>query len=147
MRIESIVSGKKAYLNLLLLADPDEAMVDRYLDAGDMYVVFEGDIPVSEAVVTVREDGALELKNLATDERYQGRGYAGALVRHLCTLYRDRYDALYVGTADVGAAYYERLGFERAYVEKNFFTDNYPEPIYDRGSQCIDMVYLKKRLN
>ncbi|KAB4178741.1 N-acetyltransferase, partial [Bacteroides uniformis] len=27
---------------------------------------------------------------------------------------------------------------------KNFFVDNYPEPIFeDNGEQCIDMIYLR----
>lgn len=35
--------------------------------------------------------------------------------------------------------YYERYGFVQDHVVKNFFTDNYPEPIIDNGKPCVDM--------
>ena len=35
---QTITTDKKQYLPLLLLADPCEAMIDRYLEAGDMHV-------------------------------------------------------------------------------------------------------------
>lgn len=48
---QTITTGKKQYLPLLLLADPCEAMIDRYLEAGDMHVLSIGDAPVCVAVV------------------------------------------------------------------------------------------------
>lgn len=39
---QTITTGKKQYLPLLLLADPCEAMIDRYLEAGDMHVLSIG---------------------------------------------------------------------------------------------------------
>lgn len=142
VRIERIESGKKRFLDLLLLADPDEDMVDRYLEAGDMYVLYENDAPVCEAVVMAREDGQLELKNIATDEAHQNKGHARRLIAHIRQRYADRYELLYVGTADAGVVIYEKLGFTRSYVLPNFFVDNYPEPIFDGGMQCVDMIYL-----
>ena len=44
---QTITTDKKQYLPLLLLADPCEAMIDRYLEAGDMHVLSIGDAPVS----------------------------------------------------------------------------------------------------
>ena len=40
-RIEKIEGDKKRFLDLLLDADPYEPMVDRYLDAGEMFVLYE----------------------------------------------------------------------------------------------------------
>lgn len=48
---QTITTDKKQYLPLLLLADPCEAMIDRYLEAGDMHVLSIGDAPVCVAVV------------------------------------------------------------------------------------------------
>ena len=48
-----IETNKKKYLDLLLLADEQESMIDRYLERGDMFVMFNTDLePVSSAVVT-----------------------------------------------------------------------------------------------
>ena len=40
MRIIEVKEDKKQYLDLLLLADEQENMIDRYLDKGKMYVRF-----------------------------------------------------------------------------------------------------------
>ena len=39
MEILKITSGKKKYLELLLLGDEQESMIDRYLERGDMFVL------------------------------------------------------------------------------------------------------------
>ena len=40
MEIRKIASHKKDYLPLLLLGDEQEDMIDRYLERGDLYVLF-----------------------------------------------------------------------------------------------------------
>ena len=57
--------NKKEYLPLLLLADEQEDMVDRYLDWGRMYVLDDGGVKC-ECVVTDEGGGVLEIKNIAT---------------------------------------------------------------------------------
>lgn len=39
MYIVQITEKKKQYLDLLLLADEQEEMIDRYLERGDMFVL------------------------------------------------------------------------------------------------------------
>ena len=39
MEIKKVISDKKEFLELLLLADEQESMVDRYLERGDMFVL------------------------------------------------------------------------------------------------------------
>ena len=62
--------------------------------------------------------------------------------------YRNRYKLLRAGTGDspLTVPFYESCGFERAYVIKDFFIDNYDHPIYECGIQLRDMVYFEKRL-
>ena len=80
MEICKIETNKKKYLDLLLLADEQESMIDRYLDRGDMFVMFNTDLePVSSAVVTNEGDNVCELKNLAVSPQYQ-RANGGFLV-------------------------------------------------------------------
>lgn len=68
---QTITTDKKQYIPLLLLAAPCEAMIDRYLEAGDMHVLSIGDAPVCVAVVSPYSGTACELKNLATDPQFQ----------------------------------------------------------------------------
>ena len=144
-RIEKIEGDKKRFLDLLLDADPYEPMVDRYLDAGEMFVLYEDDVPVCEAVMLEREDGGMEIKNLATAPAFQRRGYARALVEAMARWYAGKSRYLYVGTSN--PAVYQAMGFEYAYTVPNFFLDHYPEPIIDQGEQCVDMIYLRRDLN
>ena len=64
MEIRKVETDKKRYLDLLLLADEQEDMIDRYLERGTMYVL-EDDGVMAECVVTDEGDGVLELKNIA----------------------------------------------------------------------------------
>lgn len=51
MEIQEIKTNKKDFLPLLLLADEQEDMIDRYLERGTMFVLNDGGV-VCECVVT-----------------------------------------------------------------------------------------------
>lgn len=145
MRIEKIVDNKKQYLDLLLLADESEEMIGRYLDRGDMFALFDDDLK-SICVVTREKDNTYELKNIATYEQHQGKGYGKHLIEYLFEYYKEICRVMYVGTGDspITLNFYGKCGFQKSHVIKNFFTDNYDHPMYEDGKQLIDMVYLKK---
>ena len=154
MQIIKVTSNKKQYLPLLLLADEEEAMIDRYLERGTMYVLEDGGVK-AECVVTDEGNGVLELKNiaveiksLATLPQFQRRGYAKALINFIEAKYKGRFKILQAGTGDSPATvpFYQKLGFVRSHIIKNFFADNYSHPIYDGGVLLKDMVYLRKQL-
>ena len=147
MKIRRVETDKKQYLALLLLADEQEDMVDRYLERGTMYVLEDGGVR-AECVVTDEGDGVLELKSLAVEPAFQGRGYGKALVNFLVQTYKERYAVLQVGTGDSPSTvpFYEACGFRRHHLVKNFFTDHYDRPIYECGVQLVDMVYLQRKL-
>ena len=147
MNIIEITENKKEYLTLLLLADEQEDMIDRYLDNGRMYVLDDNGIKC-ECVVTDEGNGVLEIKNIATVPEYQGEGYAKALIDFIIKKYREQYIVLQVGTGDSPQTipFYEKCGFVRSHIIPNFFTDNYDQPIYEGGRQLVDMVYLQRRI-
>ena len=147
MQILEITNNKNAYLELLLLADEQESMVDRYLARGTMYVLDDHGVK-SQCVVTDEGNGVLELKNIATLPEYQGMGYGKALASFIRQKYTGTYSVLQVGTGDSPATvpFYEACGFTRSHRIKNFFTDNYDHPIYEGGVQLVDMVYLRMPL-
>ncbi len=147
MKIVEVTENKKQYLDLLLLADEQEDMIDRYLDKGNMYVLVDNGLKCA-CVITDEGEGILEIKNIATVPKYQGKGYAKALIDFIVKEYREHYTILQVGTGDSPATipFYEKCGFVRSHVVPNFFTDNYDHPIYDGGVRLVDMVYLQRSL-
>ena len=66
MKISQVIENKKDYLDLLLLADEQESMIDRYLERGEMFVLTDGDKTVAVCVVTNEGEGVYEIKNIAT---------------------------------------------------------------------------------
>ena len=147
MKIIEVKENKKQYLDLLLLADEQEDMVDRYLDSGKMYVLDDNGVKC-ECVITDEKNDILEIKNIATVPEYQGKGYARALIEFIVNNYREQYAILQVGTGDspLTIPFYEKCGFVRSHIISNFFTDNYDHPIYESGVQLVDMVYLQRPL-
>ncbi|MCM1091002.1 MAG: GNAT family N-acetyltransferase [Butyrivibrio sp.] len=147
MEIIEVKSNKKQFLLLLLLADEQESMIDRYLDRGTMYVLKDTDV-VCECIVTDEGNGILEIKNIATKPEHQGKGYGKALIEFIAAKYKGQYSILQVGTGDspLTIPFYEKCGFSRSHRIKNFFIDNYDHPIYEAGVQLVDMVYLERLL-
>ena len=145
MKIVEITENKKEYLPLLLLADEQEDMIDRYLERGRMFVLEDGGVK-SECVVTDEGNGVLEIKNLATLPEYQGRGYARTLIGFLLREFAHRYTVLQAGTGDSPRTvpFYEKCGFVRSHVLPGFFTENYDHPIYEDGVRLTDMVVLRR---
>jgi len=147
MKIEKITDNKKKYLDLLLLADEQENMIDKYLGDGDLFALFDGDLK-SVCVVLPIDAETCELKNIATYEKYQGKGYGRTLISFISALYKDSYRTMLVGTGETPAilSFYGSCGFIESHRIKNFFTDNYDHPMFEGDIQLIDMIYLKKIL-
>lgn len=148
MDIERITDKKRDYMDMLLLADPQESMIDRYLDQGEMYVLYDQGRAVTAAVVTDLGGGKCELKNISTIPEEQRKGYGRYMIHFLCEHYSSRYDLMYVGTGNSPdtLGFYHACGFVNSHIVANFFVDNYEEPIYENGIRLTDMIYLKKKL-
>ena len=147
MKIRKVNKNKKQFLPLLLLADEQEDMIDRYLEKGTMYVLDDCGVK-AECVVTDEGKGIIEIKNIAVMPEHQRAGYGRTMIDFLVRKYRRSYYVLQVGTGDspLTIPFYEKCGFIRSHRIENFFTDNYDHPIYECGIQLIDMVYLQRHL-
>lgn len=147
MEIIEVKQNKKKYIGLLLLADEQENMIDRYLERGTMYVLMDNGVK-AVCVITDEGDLTLEIKNIAVEPEYQHNGYGKKLIEFIEENYRKLYKTLKVGTGDspLTIPFYEKCGFKETYRVKNFFTDNYDHPIFECGKQLIDMVYFEKEL-
>lgn len=147
IRIYEIKDNKKDFMDLLILADEQEDMIEKYLERGTMYVIDEDGIK-GECVVTDEGNDVLEIKNIATVPDSQHRGYARRLIDYVSEKYRDKFTTLQVGTGDspLTIPFYEKCGFCRHHVVNDFFIDNYDHPIVEEGVQLVDMVYLRKEM-
>lgn len=147
MKIEIVKYNKKSFLDLLLLADEQENMIDKYLERGTMFAIYDNDLK-GICVVTKEDDRTYELKNIATYKSFHGQGYGKKLVEYVFEYFKNDCDTMYVGTGDstLTLPFYEKLGFKESHRIKNFFIENYDNPIYESGNQLIDMVYLKKEI-
>ena len=148
MEIREIKEDKKIYIELLLLADEEERMIDKYLERGQMFVLDDEGIK-AECVVTQEGDNIIEIKNIAVYPKYQKKGYGKKLIEFIETKYKNDFDIIRVGTGDskLTIPFYENCGFKRSYCIKDFFVNNYENPIYEDGIRLKDMVYLEKNIH
>lgn len=147
MNITQLSDNKKQYIDLLLLADEQESMIDRYLERGDMFVLEDNGVK-AVCVVTNEGDGVCELKNIAVTPTFHRQGYGKRLINYLFTHYSGKYNQMIVGTGDVPSAvgFYKSCGFEYSHRIENFFTDNYDHQMIEDGVLLRDMIYLKRKI-
>lgn len=147
MKILEISKNKKQYMELLFLADEQEDMIDKYINRGTMYILEDNGVK-AECVVTDEGNGILEIKNIATNPKFQGMGYGKSLIDFVANKYKNKFSILQVGTGDSPATivFYIKCGFSHSHIIKNFFTDNYNHPIYEEGVKLVDMIYLRRVL-
>ena len=143
MDIIQITENKKVYIDLLLLADEQEDMIDKYIDSGDMFILDDNGVK-AECIVVKLNENEYELKNIAVNPEFQGQGYGKQLIDFLFEHYHGK--VMYVGTGEslLTIPFYKKCGFIESHRIKNFFIDNYDHSIFECGKQLVDMVYLKR---
>lgn len=148
MRINKITEDREKYMDILLLADPQEDMVMRYLPESDLFVLSEEGIIKTVCAVVSLNDRACEIKNIATIEGEREKGYGTHMIHYVCEHYSSQYQTIFVGTGNSKktVGFYEKCGFSVSHLVADFFVDHYREPIYEEGKQLMDMIYLKKKL-
>lgn len=150
MEIRKLFKNEKVPMELLLLADPSEEMVQRYLKKGVCFVAEVENKIVGVYVLLPIKNESIEIINVAVNEKYQGQGIGKQLV--LDAIQKARalgYKNLEVGTGNssIGQlALYQKCGFRMDRIDKNFFIRNYAEEIYENGIQCRDMIRLTQQL-
>lgn len=145
--VKIIDSDKTKYMELLLIADEQVSMIEKYLYRGEMFALCDDDVKAI-CVVTQEKSGVYEIKNIVTVPEYQQKGYGQQLISYIADYYKKFGNELYVGTGDCPMIlqFYEKCGFAKSHIVKNFFIDNYDHPMYEDGKQLVDMIYLKRNL-
>ena len=144
MEIKIIENDKKSFLDLLLLADEQESMIDKYLDRGTLFALYDDGLK-SICVVTDEGGGSFEIQNLATYGQFQRRGYGRQLLSHVFDHYKGKGGTMLVGTGDIPwiVSFYRSCGFVFSHRLTNYFLEHYDTPIFEGDVQLKDKVYLK----
>ena len=144
MEIKRIIENKDNFMDLLLLGDEQENMIKKYIYIGDLFALYDNDLK-TVSVVTKEDNETYEIKNLATYEKYHGKGYGTRMLKYIIDVYKNKCKNLLIGTGDNNKIllYYEKFGFSYSHTIKNFFVDNYDHQIFEDGKQLVDMIYLK----
>ncbi|WP_210768849.1 GNAT family N-acetyltransferase [Zestomonas carbonaria] len=132
-------------MDLLLEADPSREKIEGYLPRSRCFVATLDGAPAGVYVVLETAPAEYELMNIAVAPHLQGKGIGTTLLRHAIATVRELgARRLEVGTGTFGhqLAYYQREGFRVSRVDRDFFLENYPEPIYENGIQHKDMLRL-----
>ena len=148
MEIRKILENKDNFMDLLLLGDEREEMIKKYLYRGELFALYDDDLK-TVSVVTKEDDGIYEIKNIATYEKYQGKGFGKAMIKFIIENFKNKCKTLLVGTgpSDRIIGFYKDRGFVYSHTEKDFFIKNYDHKMFDEGKQLIDMIYLKMDFN
>ncbi|MGH1520421.1 GNAT family N-acetyltransferase [Chryseobacterium sp. JK1] len=138
--------GEGIPYDLLLLADETTAAIDKYIFNCDIYLLIDDKQNIAVMALHKNNNTELEIKNIAVIDAYRSKGIGSILINKAKEIAQThRYKKLTVGTSDTGfqqIRFYEKNGFLITGLKKNFFIENYPEPIYENGLQMRDMVLL-----
>ncbi|WP_068618962.1 GNAT family N-acetyltransferase [Paenibacillus tuaregi] len=137
-------------MELLLLADPDEQMVQSYIHKSSVYTLVVDQQILGVCVLLPRSPEEAEIVNIAVHEQAQGRGFGKKLLQHTIDSARKAgYRLLKVGTGNSSLnqlAFYQKNGFRITGVERDYFVKHYSEPIMENGIACKDMILMEMEL-
>ncbi len=148
------IAGDYPY-ELLLQADETKEGIDRYLFDSEVFVarIVGCDEVVGVCCLLRVDERMVELMNIAVDEPFRGRGIGSAMVAEAVRMaMAGGYSEIVLGTGTEDCArdqirFYERCGFRRSGLRKEYFVEKYPnDPIYVNGVQMRDMQVLRMDL-
>jgi ribosomal protein S18 acetylase RimI-like enzyme len=148
--IREMQGNSAAPMDLLLEADPSEQKIKQYLKKGTVFLAKLEKNIAGVMVLMPISPASMEIMNLAVDEKFRGKGIAKQLIAHAKQACADQnMDFLEIGTGNSSLdqlALYQKCGFRMKKVIENYFIDHYPEPIFENGIPCMDMVRLKMKI-
>lgn len=133
---------------LLLDADPDRDLVANYLKNSRVLVHESMDAIIGVIVYQERET-EWEIMNLAVAPERQGQGIGGQLLEAVFASIKEisGEKPILIKTGDLTSPalkLYQAKGFQQIGLVKDYFIDNYPEPIYENGQLLRNQVILRR---
>ena len=151
--IRKISSKYDLPFDLLLLSDEPIGLIEKYIYDSEVYVATESEDSEAVAVFALLKinDSDIEIKNIAVAETLQNRGIGSFLISEIKRIAKiAKFDNVIVGAPDRAVKqinFYEKNGFIKYDLKKDFFVKNYPAPIIDNGVMLRDMVMLKLKIS
>jgi ribosomal protein S18 acetylase RimI-like enzyme len=134
---------------LLLEADPSIERVNQYLKDSLCYVAIIQNEIVGVCVLKPIDKNRIELFNIAVLPENQKSGIGSQLLQFVLERLREKnIDSVELGTGTFGyqLAFYQRFGFRVDSIRKDYFINNYDEPIFENDIQLKDMLRLILKL-
>ena len=137
-------------MDLLLLADPSEEMISKYLYSGESFVAKADDAVVGAFIAQPISDSELEIKNIAVYPEFQRRGIGKTMIKYAVRYCKmEKYQSLVVKTADVSTdqiTFYEKQKFIHESTVKGHFLKYYKDPIVENGKEASDQLVFRRAI-
>ena len=145
--ISKLKSNANAPMDLLLLADPSEELVKSYLQKGICYTAQMKGETVGVVLIMETKPSTMEVMNLAVKEELQNNGIGKQLLLYVIEeIKKGDTKTIEIGTGNPGVVQmllYQKCGFRIVDIDFDFFRRTHPEPIYENGIECRDMIRMR----
>ncbi|MYL69486.1 GNAT family N-acetyltransferase [Halobacillus litoralis] len=142
-------NNRRRFMADLLLADESESIIESYIDDGVFYTIDLDGVHIGVCLFVFPEEYTVEIKNIAIQEAFQGKGFGKKVIQASCTLFQKQgYKEMRVGTSNSSIeniAFYQKAGFRFYEIHHDFFLQ-YSDPFYENGIRGMDMIYFRKPL-
>lgn len=147
IKIIKLECNKDAPMDLLLLADPSEELVRSYLQKGVCYTAQMNEEVVAVILIMETKSRTIEVMNLAVKEEYQNKGIGKKLLMYVIEeIKKGDTKTIEIGTGNPGVVQmllYQKCGFRIVDIDFDFFRRTHPEPIFENGIECRDMIRMR----
>ena len=148
-KIQPIKKVTSAHYQLFLEADPSKEMINSYLDRSYKFELVRGNDLLGVILMLDTHPKTLEIVNVAVAESVQNQGFGEQLIRFAVDWAQQKsYSSVEIGTGSTSFAQlylYQKCGFRVMNIDRNFFVDNYDEPIIENKLVLKDMIRLQRR--
>jgi ribosomal protein S18 acetylase RimI-like enzyme len=150
MQIRKLNFNEEPPMKLLLLADPSQKLVGKYIMRGECFVLENNKQTIGVYVLLPTRPETVELVNIAVAENQHSKGIGKQLTMDAIQKAKSKgYKTIEIGTGNssIGQlALYQKCGFRMIGVDRDFFIRHYTEEIFENGIQCRDMIRLSQDL-
>jgi ribosomal protein S18 acetylase RimI-like enzyme len=133
-------------IDLLLLADPSKDSIENYIENSMIYAAYSDDQTIGCYVISQLDDKTLEIKNIAVAEKYRKQGIGTILLKDAIQKSNAKgFERIIIGTCNSSFSQlylYQKVGFRITDIIKDYFINNYKEPVWENGLQCKDKLVL-----
>ncbi|MCL1936758.1 MAG: GNAT family N-acetyltransferase [Defluviitaleaceae bacterium] len=145
-----IDKNREDFMNMLLIADPDEKIIKSYINKGDLIIMEDKDKIIGICHFKPLDIINVEITNIAIDETLHNKGYGSTILKYTINFIKNKgYKSIFIGTGNSSIsniAFYQKNGFDLFDLWINYFLYKYDDKIYENGIQCKHMLRFKLEL-